>query len=108
MPRRVVITADAESDLTQLYDYLADNASIAQAERSMDRLLKASSSLARNPERGSRPHELMALGYRDYRQLVLRPWRIVYGVEPARVVVYLIADGRRDLRSLLARRLLGG
>ncbi|HET8610135.1 MAG TPA: hypothetical protein VFM11_10375 [Burkholderiales bacterium] len=32
---------------------------------------------------------------------------MIYRVTGHRVVIYLIADGRRDMQSLLARRLLG-
>lgn len=106
-PRHVVITEDAQRDLAALYDYVAANDSALQAERIMDRLLEMAASLARNAERGSHPRELVALGYREFRQIVLKPWRIVYGVEADQVVVYVIADGRRDMRSLLAQRLLG-
>ncbi|MGH8192552.1 MAG: type II toxin-antitoxin system RelE/ParE family toxin [Rhodanobacteraceae bacterium] len=107
MRRRVFITDDAREDLALLYDYIADHDSAAQAERIMDRLLEAAESLAQNPERGSHPRELLAFGRREYRQIVMKFWRVIYGVEPSRVVVYVIADGRRDMRSLLAQRLLG-
>ena len=107
MPRRIIITEDAQPDLASLYDYIADNDSVAQAERIMDRLLDMAASLAQNAERGSHPRELAAFGYRDFRQIVLKPWRIVYSVETDRVIVYVIADGRRDMRTLLAQRLLG-
>jgi toxin ParE1/3/4 len=38
---------------------------------------------------------------------VFKPWRVVYRVIGDRVVVYLIVDGRRDMQTVLARRLLG-
>ena len=107
MHRRVIVTDDAREDMALLYDYIADNDSVVQAERIMDRLLEIAESLVQNPERGSHPRELLAFGLREYRQIVMKPWRIIYGVEPSRVVVYLIANGRRDMRALLARRLLG-
>jgi toxin ParE1/3/4 len=44
---------------------------------------------------------------RDYRQTFFKPYRVIYRVEGQRVYAYLIADGRRDMQSLLARRLLG-
>jgi toxin ParE1/3/4 len=49
---------------------------------------------------------LLALGIRDYRETFFKPYRIIYRVEGKRVYVYLIADGRRDMQSLLERRLL--
>lgn len=107
MRRRVIITEDAQRDLAMLYDYIMENDSAVQAGRIMDSLLESAKSPAENAERGSHPRELLAFGFREYRQIILKPWRIIYGVEPDRVIVYLIADGRRDMRSLLAQRLLG-
>jgi toxin ParE1/3/4 len=43
----------------------------------------------------------------DYRQISFKPYRIIYRIADRHVIVYLIADGRRDMRTLLARRLLG-
>jgi len=51
---------------------------------------------------------LLALGIREYRETAFKPYRIVYRVTGKRLYVYLIADGRRDLQSLLARRFLQG
>lgn len=107
MPWRVIITDDAWRDLALLYDYVADHDSMVQAERVMERLLESAKSLAENAERGSHPRELLAFGFREYRQIVLKPWRMIYGVELEQVIVYVIVDGRRDMRSLLAQRLLG-
>lgn len=64
--------------------------------------------LAEFPERGSHPKELAALGIKDYRQTAFKPYRVIYRILGNRVVIYLIVDGRRDLQSVLARRLLGG
>lgn len=63
--------------------------------------------LAQFPERGSYPKELVALGIKDYRQTAFKPYRVIYRVLGNRVVIYLIVDGRRDMQSVLARRLLG-
>lgn len=46
------------------------------------------------------------MGIREYRETFFKPYRIVYHIDDARVFISLIADGRRDMRSLLARRLL--
>lgn len=59
------------------------------------------------PERDAYPKELIALGIRDYRQISFKPYRVIYRVIGQKVYIYVIADGRRDMQSLLARRLLG-
>lgn len=103
----VLLTAGAEQDLESIYDYIAGFDSPANADHMLDRLMEVVESLAMFPKRGSHPKELLALGIREYRQTFFRPYRLIYRVMERRVYIYLIADGRRDMQSLLARRLLG-
>jgi len=58
--------------------------------------------------RGSPPKELRALGDKEFRQVFFKPDRLIYRIAEQQVIIYLIADGRRDMQTLLARRLLGG
>jgi toxin ParE1/3/4 len=46
-------------------------------------------------------------GISEYRQIFFKPCRLTYRVHSKRVIIYVITDGRRDMGSLLARRLLG-
>lgn len=74
-----VLTAAVAADLPELADWIASHESPAKAAQVVDRIEAAFSALARFPHRGAHPRELLEL----------------------------IADGRRDLQELLARRLLG-
>lgn len=103
----VLITKGAEQDLESIYDYIAEFDTPAHADSVLDRLMKVVESLATFPERGSHPKELLALGIREYRQTAFKPYRVIYRVIGKRVYIVLFADGRRDMQSLLARRLLG-
>jgi toxin ParE1/3/4 len=107
MRHEVRLTADAERDLEGIYTFIADADSVKAADRILDRVSTAVETLATLPERGSRLRELEALGFHVYRQIMLKPWRMIYRIIGTRVFVYMIADGRRDMRSLLAQRLLG-
>jgi toxin ParE1/3/4 len=110
MPHRryeVLLTGGAEQDLESIYDYIAEFDCLANADHVLDRLLQAVESLESFPERGTYPKELIALGIREYRQIAFKPYRIIYRVIGQKVHIYLIADDRRDMQSLLARRLLG-
>jgi toxin ParE1/3/4 len=49
---------------------------------------------------------LIALGLREFRQVLFKPYRMIYRVMENNVYVLLIADGRRDMQKLLQRRLL--
>lgn len=103
----VLLTAGAEGDIESIRDYIAGNDSPPNAERVVDGLFGTLENLAQLPERRSYPKELLALGIKEYRQVFCKPYRIIYRVQANRVIVYLVADGRRDMQSLLARRLLG-
>ena len=73
-----------------------------------DRLeMKVVEGLAQFPERGSYPKELVALGIKDDHQTAFKPYRVIDRIVGSQVVIYLIADGRRDMQLVLARRLLG-
>jgi toxin ParE1/3/4 len=50
--------------------------------------------------------ELAALGIQEYRQVFFKPYRVIYRQFEQQVVIYVIADRRRDMQSFLARRLL--
>ena len=104
----VFLTEDAARDLDELYDYIAERDAPAKADYVLGRIEKAVESLTKFPERGSVPRELLALGIRDYRQTFFKPYRVIYRVIDTRVYVYLVADGRRDMQTLLAKRLLTG
>lgn len=103
----VLLTEDAQRDLEELHAYIIEHDSANHAAHVLDRIEKALESLANFPERGSHPKELLALGIREYRQAYFKPYRIVYRLTDRQVYVYLIADGRRNMQTLLVRRLLG-
>ena len=73
----------------------------------LDKVLETCHTLALQPDRGAYPAELAALGIRRYRQVFFKPYRMIYRVGGDQVAVLLIADGRRNLKILLERRLLG-
>lgn len=108
-PRRyeVLLTRGAEQDLESIHDHIAEFDSVAHANHVLDRLMDVVVGLAQFPERGSYPKELVALGIKAYRHTAFKPYRVIYRVLGSRVVIYLIVDGRRDMQSVLARRLLG-
>ena len=106
MAFEVLLTDDAVLDLEDLYSYIAEHDTPQSADYVLDRLEKTILSLAEFPKRGPYPPELIALGIRDYRQVFFKPYRVIYRVMDKAVYVYVIADGRRDLQSLLQRRLL--
>lgn len=109
MPRyEVRVSLDALRDLEDIADYIENHDGPARAEQVVARIETVIESLAVTPERGPYLPALLRLGIREYRQAFFKPYRVVYKVAGKTVRVHLIADGRRDMQTLLARRLLGG
>ena len=107
MSFEVRLTADAVRDLEEIDDWISMHDSPAKAGHVAANIEAAIETLKRFPERGRHPAELLALGIREYRQTFVKPYRVIYRVIGKRVIIYVIVDGRRDMQSLLSRRLLG-
>jgi toxin ParE1/3/4 len=108
MSHRVVLTRHALSDLHELAAYITRHDSHRAANHVLVQLERAITSLSRHPQRGSYVPELLDLAIKEYRQLSLKPWRVIYRLLDRDVVVMLIVDSRRDLAGVLERRLLEG
>ena len=107
MPYEVSLTKDAERDLEEIYFYIAEHDSQRSADHVLERLVRATDALRTSPDRRSYVNELRSLGISEYRQIFFKPYRLIYRVHSKQVIIYVITDGRRDMGSLLARRLLG-
>ncbi len=106
MSYSVGMTDDAARDLDELYRYIDRHDVPGKADLVLKKIKKVLVSLSETPERGVYPRELLDLGIREYREVFFKPYRIIYRVIGDGVFVLLIADGRRDMQSLLQRRLL--
>ena len=103
----VFLTQGAEQDLETIYDHIAQFDCVANADHVLEALMATADSLSKFPTRGSYPKELISLGIKEYRQTFFKPYRLIYRITGNQVIVYMVVDGRRDMQSLLARRLLG-
>jgi toxin ParE1/3/4 len=101
----VRITSAAYRDLMEIYDWIAEHDSQEKADYVLDRLSEAAESVAALPHRGTRVRELPPGTEVEYRQIYFKPYRLVYEIMRDEVVIHMIADGRRNLQSLLMRRL---
>jgi len=101
----VLLSEQAERDIEDIYRYIAAHDDVKKADRVLAALEKSCRALADFPERGNAPKELDPLGITEFREVHYKPYRVIYRIFGARVVVYCVLDGRRDMQSLLQRRL---
>ena len=102
----VLLTQSAASDLNSIHAYITSHDCPETADRVLDQIEDVFTALSEFPERGNYPPELAELGMREFRERFFKPYRIIYRVIECKVYVLLIADGRREMQSLLERRLL--
>jgi toxin ParE1/3/4 len=105
-PFKVLITEGAEQDLESIFDWICEFDSVTRAHHVLDALVNVADGLSQFPDRGSHPKELLELGIKTYRQTHFKPYRLIYRVQDRQVIIFLVADGRRDFQSLLTQRLL--
>lgn len=106
MTYSVLLTQGAERDLEEIFHFVAERDGDDAAGELLETLVTTCESLHRSPERGSYPKQLLAIGMTDFRQLLAKPYRLIYRLAVDEVIVYLIAHERRDFQTLLEQRLL--
>lgn len=95
----------AALDLQSIAAFVAQRAPM-DARKLLKRLRDRAATLRDMPERGRVVPELARLGVFGLRELVVRPYRILYRHEAGQVSVVAVIDGRRDLMEVLHERLL--
>ena len=102
----VNLVIDAETDLFDIYSFVARHDSAGKADRLLSNLEKTIMNLGTGPLRGHYPPELEHIGVFEFREIFYKPYRIIYQVVKSDVHVHCVLDGRRDLQDLLQYRLL--
>ena len=102
---RVDWAESAVADLEEATLFIAlDDAGAAAALG--ERILARTASLSDHPLQGRLVPELLRLGIRQYRELVVGSYRIVYRLQQDRAWVLVVVHGARDVENLLHRRLV--
>ncbi len=106
MSLKIEILESAEHDLKELRNYIVKNFSLKTWQNTYDKIKEVIRNLKTFPYTGSIPEEIEKLNLSQYRQVISGMNRIIYEVRQDTLYIHIIVDGRRDLTSLLTRRLL--
>jgi len=93
----------ARDDLESIASYIAEGSAI-NALSVVERIEARAETLVTLPMRGRIVPELRWHGVMTFRELIEKPWRLIYRIEADRVVVVSVLDGRRSLEDLLLDR----
>lgn len=96
MARKIIWAFEATDDLKAIADYIARDSAFYATAFVLE-IRDASRSLKVFSERGRVVPEL---SNPSIRELFVKEYRLIYGIEESRVVILGIIHGRRDLKSL--------
>jgi addiction module RelE/StbE family toxin len=102
--RAVAWTQAAKHDLAAIVDFIAASNPVAAIDV-LDKLEARAEAPKTQAVRGRIVPELRDAGILEHRELIVKPWRILYLVEGEEVHVTAVLDARRDLQTLLLERL---
>ncbi|MDR2893244.1 MAG: type II toxin-antitoxin system RelE/ParE family toxin [Deltaproteobacteria bacterium] len=109
LPWKVAFTRRADSDILEIFAFIAEQDGPDIAETILERFIEARDSLRELPDRGRIPPELARINIYSFREIQVKPYRVVYQNNKAThtVHIHIVADGRRNFTELLKERLLG-
>ena len=103
---KVYFLAGAQEDLRALCHYTLRNFGEEVWRDNYQKIKDSVNRLQTAPESSSTPEELADLNLSQYRQVVSGTYRIFYEIRGDTLDIHLVCDVRRDMLTLLSRRLL--
>jgi plasmid stabilization system protein ParE len=101
-------TRTAVRDLDEILEYIAAERGLDQALQLYGTLRHSFASLAKMPRRCRQVPKLLDIGLFEYREVIERPYRLVFRIVDQEVVILAILDSRRALEELLIQRTIEG
>jgi toxin ParE1/3/4 len=106
MPYTVLLLEMTIRDLEAIYRYIRKSGNKNAAKDMVISIRKACDSLSENPERGPIPDELSQVGQFEYRQIIVKKFRIIYQIAKPDIFIFGIIHGNRDISEVLRQRIL--
>lgn len=100
----VVWSITAERDLLSIVEYIAQD-SPSTALKILKSIKTKAKELYQNPLRGRIIPELHSQGINHYRELIIKPWRVMYKVAEKKIYVLSVIDSRQNVEDILLKRL---
>jgi toxin ParE1/3/4 len=106
MSYTVLLLEAAIKDIEAIYRYIRKSGNKKAARDMIVNIREACNSLSENPERGHIPDELSQIGQFEYRQIIVRKYRIIYQIARPNIFVFGIIHGNRNIGEVLRQRML--
>jgi toxin ParE1/3/4 len=106
MPYTVLLLETAIKDLEAIYRFIRKSGNKNAAKDMVISIRQACGSLSENPECGHIPDELSQVGQFEYRQIIVKKYRIIYQIAKPDIFIFGIIHGIRDISAVLRQRIL--
>lgn len=106
MPCMVMLLEDAAKDIEAIYRYIQKSGNKKAARDMIINIREAFESLSENPERGHIPDEISQIGQFEYRQIIVKKYRIIYQLDKPNIFIFGIIHGSRNIGEVLKQRML--
>lgn len=106
MSCKIVFLGSAEQDLKELKNHIIKNVGKDTWHAGYRKIKDAVNARKAFPLEGKVPEEIQSLNLAQYRQVISGMNRILYEVRQDTIYIHVICDARKNMRSLLTRRLL--
>ncbi|MFM0417437.1 type II toxin-antitoxin system RelE/ParE family toxin [Paraburkholderia aromaticivorans] len=101
-----VILGPARSDLQDLRRYIINKFGNKTWLETRNKIQQAIKQVEEFPLKGSNPPELIDFHPAKYYQIISGMNRIIYQIANDTIYIHIISDTRRDLKAILAKRLI--
>ena len=106
MTRKAVILDGARTDFREVKQYVRRQfGELVWAEVNQE-FKDTIKSITANPLLGTRIDELDAMGYDNYRKILVRQTRVIYEFNSKQLIVHMFVHTKRDFKTHLEKRLL--
>jgi plasmid stabilization system protein ParE len=103
----IVWSDDAESMLDEIVTFVAED-SPKNALAVLNRIRTRVDGLSQSPQGGRYVPELLEFGIRTYREVIVKPWRVICRASEKAIHILIVIDGRRNVSDYLLRELYRG
>lgn len=101
-----VFLRSAEQDIKELRSYIIKNFGKGAWQDCYTKIKTSVGVIETHPHGGNIPEELESLNLTQYRQVLSGMNRIIYEVRQETAYIHIACDARKDMKSVLTRRLL--
>ncbi|MDT8318301.1 MAG: type II toxin-antitoxin system RelE/ParE family toxin [bacterium] len=101
---KTIWSETARADLLGIIEYIAKD-SPDNAKKILKNIKGKASNLYLSPQQGRVVPELEEQGITQYRELIIKQWRIIYRITDNTVFVLSVLDARQNVEDILLNRL---